>query len=98
MKLARLQVLCDSEIQQIHEATLSLLATCGLKILNPRMLAFLKDCGLTTRPAEETVFFSRSCACQVGTPRRGVRTEPNTDVSASRFMKPSFRSPAPTAQ
>ena len=54
-------MLSDSEIQQIHEATLSLLETCGLKILNPRILSFLKDCGLTTRPAEETVFFSRSC-------------------------------------
>ena len=61
MKLAKLQVLADSEIQQIHEATLSLLETCGLKILNPRILSFLKDRGLTTRPAEETVFFSRSC-------------------------------------
>jgi len=61
MKMARLQVLSDSEIQHIHEATLSLLETSGLKILNPRILALLQDCGLTTRPAEETVFFSRSC-------------------------------------
>ncbi len=61
MKMARLEVLSATEIQQIHEATLAILQTCGLKILNPRVLSFLKDCGLTTRSAEETVFFSRSC-------------------------------------
>jgi trimethylamine---corrinoid protein Co-methyltransferase len=84
MKLARLQVLSDSEIQQIHEATLSLLATCGLKILNPRMLSFLKDCGLTTRPAEETVFFSRSCV------EDALARVPRTFEVFDRDGKPAF--------
>lgn len=61
MKLAMLQVLSESEIRQIHEATLSILRTCGIKILNPRILSFLKDCGLATNAAEEIVFFSRGC-------------------------------------
>jgi len=61
MKLARLQVLSEGEIQQIHEATLSILETCGLKILSPRILSFLNDRGLKTNAADETVFFSRSC-------------------------------------
>jgi trimethylamine---corrinoid protein Co-methyltransferase len=61
MKLAMLQVLSKSEIQQIHDATLSILHMCGIKILNPRILSFLKGCGLTTCDEEELVFFSRSC-------------------------------------
>ena len=61
MKLAILQVLAEDEIQQIHEATLALLEKCGIKILNPRILAFLKERGLTTRAGEELVFFSRVC-------------------------------------
>jgi len=61
MKLAMLQVLSGSEIQQIHDATLSILQTCGVKILNPRILRLLKDRGLKTREKDELVFFSRSC-------------------------------------
>jgi trimethylamine--corrinoid protein Co-methyltransferase len=61
MQLAKLAVLSDGEIQQIHEATLSVLQTCGIKILNPRILSFLKDRGLATNAADEIVFFSRSC-------------------------------------
>jgi len=56
-----LKVLSESEIQQIHGATLSILQTCGIKILNPRILSFLKDRGLTTRDEEGLVFFSKSC-------------------------------------
>ncbi len=61
MKLARLQVLSDRDIQQIHDATLSLLQTCGIKILNPRILSLLKARGLTTCDADRVVFLSRGC-------------------------------------
>jgi trimethylamine---corrinoid protein Co-methyltransferase len=62
MKLAASQVLADSEIRQIHEASLSLLETCGIKILNPRLIALLKQCGLATCPDDtEAVVFTRSC-------------------------------------
>ena len=59
MKLATLQVLSQDEIRQIHEATLSVLATCGVKMLNPRVLDLLKKAGLTVQ--SETVFFSKAC-------------------------------------
>jgi trimethylamine---corrinoid protein Co-methyltransferase len=62
MRLAPLQVLSDGEITEIHQATLTLLETCGVKILNRRMLSFLKGRGLSTRPDDgEAVVFSRSC-------------------------------------
>ena len=39
MRLVALQVLAESEIRQIHEVSLSLLETCGIKILNPCVLS-----------------------------------------------------------
>ena len=36
MKLAGLQVLAENEIRQIHDASLFLLETSGVKILNPQ--------------------------------------------------------------
>jgi trimethylamine--corrinoid protein Co-methyltransferase len=59
MKLTTLQVLSQDELRQIHEASLSILATCGVKMLNPRVLEFLKKAGLTVQ--SETVFFSKAC-------------------------------------
>lgn len=61
MKLAMLRVLSDEEIRQIHEATLSILETCGIKLLNPRIFSVLRDKGIATRVEEELVFFNRSC-------------------------------------
>ena len=43
MELARLAVLSDEEIRQIHEATVDILSGCGVQILYPPMLAFLKQ-------------------------------------------------------
>jgi len=61
MQLAKLQVLSENEIHQIHEATLEILQTCGLKILNARIRSFLQGRGLATNAGEGIVFFSRSC-------------------------------------
>jgi trimethylamine--corrinoid protein Co-methyltransferase len=61
MQLARLAVLSDSEIREIHEATLDILADCGVKILHPPMLAFLKERGLTVDGQSGVVRFSRGC-------------------------------------
>jgi trimethylamine--corrinoid protein Co-methyltransferase len=62
MNLAALQVLAENELRQIHEASLSLLATCGVKILNPRILALLKVRGLASRADDpEAVVFTKSC-------------------------------------
>jgi trimethylamine---corrinoid protein Co-methyltransferase len=62
MKLAALQVLSENEIQQIHETTLSLLETCGIKVLNTRVRSVLRGRGLTRHPQdEEALVFSRSC-------------------------------------
>jgi trimethylamine--corrinoid protein Co-methyltransferase len=60
MKLGFLEVLSESEIRQIHEASLDILAGCGVKILSPRMLEFLKAKGLKTDVAAQLVYFSRS--------------------------------------
>ena len=61
MRLAALQVLAENEIREIHEASLLLLATCGVKILNPRILALLKQRGLAVRKDDaEAVVFTHS--------------------------------------
>lgn len=60
MKLSTLAVLSQDEIKQIHEATLHILETCGVKVHSTRMLEFLKSKGLTVDFAGSTVRFSRS--------------------------------------
>ncbi len=59
MKLSTLKVLSDEELQQIHEATLDILANCGVKLHSPRMLTFLQDKGLEVEPENQLVRFSR---------------------------------------
>ena len=46
MKLTPMTVLSESEIKQIHEASLDILEHCGVKIGSPRMLDFLEERGL----------------------------------------------------
>jgi trimethylamine--corrinoid protein Co-methyltransferase len=58
MKLGFLEVLSSSDIREIHEASLDILAGCGVKILSPRMLEFLKGKGLKTDTAGQLVYFS----------------------------------------
>jgi trimethylamine--corrinoid protein Co-methyltransferase len=60
MKLGFLEILSPAEIREIHEASLDILTGCGVKILSPRMLEFLKAKGLKTDVAAQLVYFSRS--------------------------------------
>ena len=60
MKLSPLKVLSDPEIQQIHEATLNILEHCGVEILNPHMLASLKERGLNVDADKRIVRFPRA--------------------------------------
>jgi len=61
MKLAPLTVLADSEIAQIHDASLDILEQCGVKIGSPKMLDFLVERGLPVDREREVVRFPRSC-------------------------------------
>jgi len=61
MKLPRLKVLSEPEVLAIHEASLDILHDCGVRILNGRMLAFLKDRGLAVDEDTRTVTFTRAC-------------------------------------
>jgi len=60
MKLARFTVLSDAEIRAIHDATLGVLATCGVKLLSLRMLDLLKAKGLPVDRETRTVRFPRA--------------------------------------
>ena len=59
MKLAMLSVLSDDEIKQIHEATVDIIEHCGVEVLGPRLLAFLKAQGLPVedKGLQPLVFF-----------------------------------------
>lgn len=61
MKLSKLKVLSDVEIQQIHKATLDILENCGVKIGSPQMISFLEDKGLSIDRDKQVVRFTRSC-------------------------------------
>ncbi|MGQ9581478.1 MAG: trimethylamine methyltransferase family protein, partial [Armatimonadota bacterium] len=61
MKLQMLKVLSDDEIKRIHEATLDILANCGVKVLNRRMLDFLSSKGLCVDFDSQIVRFSQTC-------------------------------------
>jgi trimethylamine--corrinoid protein Co-methyltransferase len=61
MKLSIVTVLSDPEIQAIHNASLDILEKCGVKILSPRMLAFLTDRGLDVNSETQIVRFPRAC-------------------------------------
>ena len=60
MQLNRLAVLSEEDIQQIHEATVDILSNCGVKILYPPMLAFLKEKGMAVDEENATVRFSQA--------------------------------------
>ena len=72
MQLNRMAVLSDDEIRQIHEATVDILTNCGVKILYPPMLQFLKEQGLAVDEAAALVRFSRASLedALAGTPQR----------------------------
>ncbi len=61
MKLTILKVLSNGEIKKIHEASLDILEQCGVKILNVRMLSFLKEKGLDVDLDSQIVRFTPGC-------------------------------------
>lgn len=60
MKLPTMTVLSEDEVKQIHEATLHILETCGVKVHSAEMLAFLKEKGLCVDEESRVVRFSRA--------------------------------------
>ena len=60
MRLPWLKVLSEQEILDIHNASLDILQQCGVRILNDRMLAFLKGRGLAVDDEARTVTFTRA--------------------------------------
>jgi trimethylamine--corrinoid protein Co-methyltransferase len=60
MKLSTFSVLSQEEIEQIHKASIDILAGCGVKIYNNRMLDFLNSKGLKVNREDQIVFFSQS--------------------------------------
>jgi trimethylamine--corrinoid protein Co-methyltransferase len=61
MELALFKVLSDGEIREIHEATVDILANCGVKMSYRPMLDFLRERGLDVDAEQGIVRFSRSC-------------------------------------
>jgi trimethylamine--corrinoid protein Co-methyltransferase len=60
MKLATFAVLSESEVRDIHNATLDILATAGVKVFSPRLREILKGKGLLVDNAAQTVRFPRA--------------------------------------
>jgi trimethylamine--corrinoid protein Co-methyltransferase len=60
MKLASMTVLSEAEIRAIHDATLGILAECGVKVLSTRMLELLRGKGLPVDLATQNVRFPRA--------------------------------------
>ncbi len=61
MELALFKVLSDAEVREIHEATVDILANCGVKIGYRPMLDFLKQQGLRVDAEQGIVRFGRGC-------------------------------------
>lgn len=60
MILSRLAVLSDEEIRLIHESCIWILENCGVKILHPGTLDFLKGKGIKTDRENKIAYFPRS--------------------------------------
>lgn len=60
MKLASMAVLSDPEIQQIHEASVEILANVGVKVLSGSLCALLAHKGLHVDQDAQTVRFPRA--------------------------------------
>ncbi len=84
MKLAAMQVLSEAEIRQVHEATLTILSECGVKILNPEMFIFLRDQGCTVDADNQIVHFSQTDL------ERAIETVPRTFEMFDRDGAPAF--------
>jgi trimethylamine--corrinoid protein Co-methyltransferase len=64
MKLSILKVLSDSEILQIHEATLDILENCGVKIGSPQVFSFLQARGFSVDTEKQIVRFPRTAIAE----------------------------------
>lgn len=60
MKLARMTVLSERELEDIHQATLGILAEAGVKVLSGRMRGELAAKGLSVDTDRQTVRFPRA--------------------------------------
>ena len=61
MKLSKFEVLSENEVKEIHEASLDILESCGVKILGTKMLQFLKEQGIDVDEETQIARFSRNC-------------------------------------
>jgi len=60
MKLSTLTVLSDSEVKQIHDATVDILENCGVKLGSSNMFTLLKNKGLKVDADQQIVRFTRA--------------------------------------
>ncbi|MBN2210258.1 MAG: trimethylamine methyltransferase family protein [Sedimentisphaerales bacterium] len=60
MKLETFKVLSESEVKEIHKATVDILENCGVKVLSKKMLEFLKGKGLDVDEDKQIVRFSQN--------------------------------------
>jgi len=60
MRLAALEVLSPAEIDSIHDATVHILQTAGVKVLGKRMLSLLRDKGCRVDSDRGVAYFTRS--------------------------------------
>ena len=60
MKLPIMTVLSENELRQIHDASLHILETCGVKVHSSKMLDFLKAKGMAVDSDTHVVRFSRA--------------------------------------
>ncbi len=59
MKLEKLKVLSEQEIKDIHGASIDILESCGVKILNDRMLSLLENKGFDVDREKQIAKFPR---------------------------------------
>jgi trimethylamine--corrinoid protein Co-methyltransferase len=60
MNLSPLKVLSDSEVLQIHDATLGILENCGVKVGSPPIFSLLRAKGLPVDTDKQIVRFTRA--------------------------------------
>ncbi len=84
MRLEQMKVLSEAEVRSIHDATLDILGTSGVKVLGPRLLNLLKEKGLRTDPDRQLVYFSRADI------ESALETAPHSFEVFDREGKPAF--------
>jgi trimethylamine---corrinoid protein Co-methyltransferase len=64
VNLSTFKVLSDSEVLQIHEASLDILENCGVKIGSPQVFSFLQAKGFPVDTGRQIVRFPRSAVAE----------------------------------